>query len=319
MFRKLIFVLSLVFMLSLVSRVPAQDVVIPSPGSMPVLDGRIDEVWFFSTEQTMENTVADNAPSSPTDCSGSWRALWNWEYLYVLVEVTDDTLTNDSGGGNNKWNDDSVEVYVDGDNAKRTSVDENDHQYTFWWDNEVLQEPSALHNGAPSLVGIEYAVATTDDGYLFEIKLPWMSIMGEPATPGQPIGFDVWINDDDDGDGRDSQVSWYSTDGNGWQDPSVWAVAALEASNKAANPNPADSAIHADTWANLSWLAAPSAVSHDVYFGERFADVEAGTGDTFQGNQTATFYVLGFPGFPYPDGLVPVSYTHLTLPTSDLV
>ena len=305
MFRKLIFVLSLVFMLSLVSRVPAQDVVIPSPGSMPVLDGRIDEVWFFSTEQTMENTVADNAPSSPTDCSGSWRALWNWEYLYVLVEVTDDTLTNDSGGGNNKWNDDSVEVYVDGDNAKRTSVDENDHQYTFWWDNEVLQEPSALHNGAPSLVGIEYAVATTDDGYLFEIKLPWMSIMGEPATPGQPIGFDVWINDDDDGDGRDSQVSWYSTDGNGWQDPSVWAVAALEASNKAANPNPADSAIHADTWANLSWLAAPSAVSHDVYFGESFADVEAGTGDTFQINQSTTFYVLGFPGFPYPDGLVP--------------
>jgi hypothetical protein len=47
MFRKLIFVFSLVFVLSLVSRVPAQDVVIPSPGIMPVLDGRIDEAWFF--------------------------------------------------------------------------------------------------------------------------------------------------------------------------------------------------------------------------------------------------------------------------------
>jgi hypothetical protein len=78
MFRKLIFVFSLVFVLSLVSGVSAQDVVIPSPGVMPVLDGKIDEVWFFSTEQTMENTVADNPPSSPTDCSGSWRALWNW-------------------------------------------------------------------------------------------------------------------------------------------------------------------------------------------------------------------------------------------------
>jgi hypothetical protein len=305
MFRKLIFVFSLVFVLSLVSGVSAQDVVIPSPGAMPVLDGRIDEVWFFSTEQTIGTSQVGAAPSSPADCSGTWRALWNWEYLYVLAVVKDDSLTNDSGGGNNKWNDDSVEFYVDGDNSKRTSVDENDHQYTFWWDNEVLQEPSALHNGAPSIVGVEYAVATTEDGYLFEIKLPWMSIMGEPPTPGQLIGFDVWINDDDDGGDRDSQVSWYSTDGNGWQDPSVWAVAALEASNKAANPNPADGAIHADTWASLSWLAAPSAVSNDVYFGESFADVEAGTGDTFQGNQTATFYVLGFPGFPYPDGLVP--------------
>ncbi len=305
MSKKLICVFSLVFVLSLVSRVSAQDVVIPSPGAMPVLDGRIDEVWSFSTEQTMENTTADNPPSSPTDCSGAWRALWNWEALYVLVQVTDESLTNDSGGGGNKWNDDSVEIYVDGDNSKASSMGADDHQYTFWWGNEVYEEPSAYAHGAPSIVGIEYAVKTTDDGYMLEVKLPWMSIMGQAPTPGQEIGFDVWINDDDDGSGRDSQISWYSTDGNGWQDPSVWGVAALEASNKAANPNPADGAIHGDTWATLSWLGATSAVSHDVYFGESFTDVDAGTGDTFQGNQTSMEYVLGFPGFPYPEGLVP--------------
>jgi hypothetical protein len=272
---------------------------------MPVLDGNIDEVWFFSAEQKIETSQVGAAPSSPADCSGTWRALWNWEALYVLVEVTDDSLTNDSGGGGNKWNDDSVEVYVDGDNSKRASPDTNDHQYTFWWNNEVWEEPSAIHNGAPSLVGVEYAVETTAKGYMLEIKLPWMSIMGKAATPGQLIGFDVWINDDDNGGDRDSQVSWHSTDGNGWQDPSVWAVALLEASNKAANPSPANGAIYGDTWVTLSWLAAPSAVSHDVYFGESFADVEAGTGGTFRGNQVTTYYVLGFPGFPYPDGLVP--------------
>ncbi|MFC1635915.1 sugar-binding protein, partial [Planctomycetota bacterium] len=304
MFRKLIYSFSLFFVLSLVSSVPAQDVIIPSPGAMPVLDGRIDEVWFFSEEHTIGTSQVGAAPSSPADCSGTWRALWNWEALYVLVEVNDDALTNDSGGGDNKWNDDSVEVYVDGDNSKRASVDTNDHQYTFRWNNEELETPSAIHNGIPSLEGVEYDVATTDDGYLLELKLPWMSIMGEAATPGQDIGFDVWINDDDDDGDRDSQVSWYSTDGNGWQDPSVWGVAILEASNKAANPNPPDGAIHTDTWATLSWLAAPGAVSHDVYFGESFADVEAGTGDTFQVNQATTYYVVGFPGFPYPDGLV---------------
>ncbi|MHC4147801.1 MAG: sugar-binding protein, partial [Planctomycetota bacterium] len=222
----------------------------------------------------------------------------------MLVEVNDEALTSDSGGGGNKWNDDSVEVYVDGDNSKATSPDTNDHQYTFWWGNEAYEEPSAIHNGAPSLVDVEYAIKTTDEGYMLEIKLPWMSIMGASPTPGQQIGFDVWINDDDDGGDRDSQVSWYSTDGNGWQDPSVWAVAVLEASDKAANPNPPDGAIHTDTWATLSWLAAPDAVSQDVYFGESYADVEAGTGDTFQGNQTTTLYVIGFPGFPYPEGLV---------------
>ncbi|MGB2861744.1 MAG: sugar-binding protein, partial [Sedimentisphaerales bacterium] len=303
MFRKLIFVFSLVFVLSLVSVVPAQDVVIPSPGVMPVLDGTIDQVWFFSTEQTIGTSQVGTAPSSPADCSGTWRALWNWEALYVLAIVNDEALLNDTPAS--LWQDDSVEVYVDGDNSKASSVDNNDHQYTFRWNTEV-EAPTAIHNGAPSLVGVEYAVATTENGYLFEIKLPWMSIMGEPPTPGQLIGFDVWINDDDDGGAtRESQVSWYSTDGNGWQDPSVWAVAVLEASNKAANPNPANGGIHANTWATLSWLAAPSAVSHDVYFGESFADVEAGTGDTFQINQSTLFFVVGFPGFPYPDGLVP--------------
>ena len=42
----------------------------------------------------------------------------------------------------------------------------------------------------------------------------------------------------------------------------------------ASNPNPADGAIHADTWASMSWRAGDFAVSHDVYFGESFDDVK---------------------------------------------
>ena len=73
----------------------------------------------------------------------------------------------------------------------------------------------------------------------------------------------------------------------------------------ASSPNPADGALHADTWVTLSWKAGDFAVSHDVYLGDNFDDVDAGTGDTFQGNQGDTFYIAGFPGFAYPEGLVP--------------
>ena len=73
----------------------------------------------------------------------------------------------------------------------------------------------------------------------------------------------------------------------------------------ASSPNPADGAYHADTWVNLSWTPGAKAVSHDVYLGDNRDDVENGTGDTSRGNQLTTFYVAGFPGFPYPDGLVP--------------
>jgi hypothetical protein len=74
---------------------------------------------------------------------------------------------------------------------------------------------------------------------------------------------------------------------------------------KASEPDPADGVFIDQTWATLSWTQGNLAASHDIYMGENFDDVNEGTGDTFQGNQTGTFLVAGFPGYPYPDGLVP--------------
>jgi hypothetical protein len=73
----------------------------------------------------------------------------------------------------------------------------------------------------------------------------------------------------------------------------------------ASAPTPDDGGLHADTWVNVSWRAGGYAVSHDVYFSDNFEDVDNGAESAFVGNQTDTFFVAGFPGFPYPDGLVP--------------
>ncbi len=83
------------------------------------------------------------------------------------------------------------------------------------------------------------------------------------------------------------------------------AMQGAEAYTYALGPDPADGALHEATWVNLSWMPGELAVSHDVYLGDNFNDVNDGTGDTFRGNQTGTFIVVGFPGFAYPDGLGP--------------
>ena len=98
-------------------------------------------------------------------------------------------------------------------------------------------------------------------------------------------------------------------------DIQIWDEAFTEAQIKGAmmgegypyayGPNPADGAIHSDTWVTISWKPGDFAVSHDVYLGDNFDDVDNGVGDTFRGNQVTTFYVAGFPGFAYPEGLVP--------------
>ncbi len=70
------------------------------------------------------------------------------------------------------------------------------------------------------------------------------------------------------------------------------------------NPDPADGAVLRDDWVSLGWTPGDFAASHDIYFGENFDDIEARTDDTFHGNIDSTNFVIGFPGNPYPDGLV---------------
>ena len=81
--------------------------------------------------------------------------------------------------------------------------------------------------------------------------------------------------------------------------------AMMGAMPKAYGPVPADGSIHENTWVSLSWMPGTSAASHDIYFSNNFDDVSNGAESAFQGNQTSTFLVVGFPGFPYPEGLVP--------------
>jgi len=70
-------------------------------------------------------------------------------------------------------------------------------------------------------------------------------------------------------------------------------------------PEPANGAMLEASWVSLSWRPGDIAVSHDVYLGDNFDDVNDGAEGTFVGNQTETKLIVGFPGFAYPDGLVP--------------
>ncbi|MEA3225225.1 MAG: hypothetical protein U9Q07_04680, partial [Planctomycetota bacterium] len=80
----------------------------------------------------------------------------------------------------------------------------------------------------------------------------------------------------------------------------------IEFSSKyASEPDPADGAKYEDTWTSLNWTAGETAVTHDVYVSDNFDDVNDGAAAAFQGNQALPFITVGFPGFAYPDGLVP--------------
>jgi len=72
-------------------------------------------------------------------------------------------------------------------------------------------------------------------------------------------------------------------------------------------PDPKDGALNAGTWVTLGWKPGGNAVSHDVYMGDNLSDVNEATrdSDVFRINQDLIFYIAGFPGYAFPDGLVP--------------
>ncbi len=185
------------------------------------IDGSIDAEWTnanvlpVSASKLLSGTVTNAA-----DLSGTIKALWDNSYLYVLSEISDDALKNDS---QNSYDDDGVEVYVDVNNDKATSYGTNDRQFTFGWNDGTTV--GVLPSGS-STTGITYSAVAKTGGYIVEARIPWSTVTGNPAV-GQLVGFDFMINDDDDGTGRDGKLSWNAAVDSAWTKPTFFGTAQL--------------------------------------------------------------------------------------------
>ncbi len=187
----------------------------------PVIDQTVDAAWDEANLLTVAN-INSGTVSGDSDLSATWQALWDSDYLYFLVDVTDDIAQTDSGSA--WWDDDCIELFIDVDNSKLSSYDGvNDFQLGF------------RRNDATSYVGTYSAPVSgvvhsfTDTGganYRLEVAVPWQSLGLIPAANAM-LGLDVQVGDDDDGGGRDGKRAWYGTNDNAWLDPSLFGTIRL--------------------------------------------------------------------------------------------
>jgi hypothetical protein len=188
----------------------------------PVIDGNEDAAWSAAPRYKLANVMFQPL-SSPDDLSAEYRAMYDEHNLYVLIDVTDDNLNNDSGQ-DQWWFDDSAEVYIDTDNSKSNQYDNDDAQYYFVWDR--TKPTMGVHNEHGRLENVEFAMVTTDKGYRTEIKFPWATLGKKPAT-GAKIGLDVQVNDDDNGGERDTKIAWFGRHDTAWENPQTFGNAEL--------------------------------------------------------------------------------------------
>jgi hypothetical protein len=185
----------------------------------PVIDGNEDAVWSAAKQYKIAN-VLYSPPASPNDLSAGYKAMWDQDNLYLLVDVIDDVLKHDATDG---YQNDSVEVFIDAKNSKTSQYDDTDYQYTFIWDKTAPIMQELKRNRTE---GVQYAVVTTDKGYRVEIKFPWLTLGTKPSS-GAKIGLDVHVNDNDAGGKRETKIAWHDAQDNAWQNPEVFGNAEL--------------------------------------------------------------------------------------------
>lgn len=193
---------------------------IPRTNDAPEVDGVIDNIWQANSYSQTFGKLLTGAITNTADLSGSFKALWDNNYLYVLAEVNDDIRVNDSPEA---YFDDGLELYLDINNDKPTTYSTNDFLYTFGWNDGTTIVTTPVGR---STTNINYSITNSSTGYIFEARIPWSTIQGSP-TIGQLIGFDFHLNDDDNGGTRDAKLSWNAATDDAWQNPSIFGTAKL--------------------------------------------------------------------------------------------
>lgn len=143
------------------------------------------------------------------------KLLWDNENLYVQVTVKDSLLDATAEAAHEK---DSLEIFVDENNQKTKSYQEDDKQYRI----NYLNEHS--FNGSNCVEeNIVSKVTLTEDGYVVEAAIKWTH---EQVKSGTKIGLELQINDAENGK-RTGTLSWADTTGMGWSSPAVFGTVVL--------------------------------------------------------------------------------------------
>jgi len=277
----------------------------------PEIDGDLSD-WNLSAMTPAVLDVEEQLNSGQAswdnvdDCGGEFYLLWDDEYFYMAVIVTDDTLSQNKTGGT-IWNADAVEVFFSTLNA----VPPHDEHYQYGFDfKEQTWNWCNMDSGGQSQIDyLKVASSLTPEGYICEASIEYGQMLSLDFSVGSTIGFHPVLDDTDNGD-REIQMTWTSREAH---DQSLgfgcitFSDAAISGGNPLARrPDPADGDQLELTWATLSWKPGDWAVSHDVYIGDNFDDVDNGAADTFVGNHsTSDMFIVGFPGFPISGGLTP--------------
>lgn len=166
----------------------------------------IDQVWLPTLDAKM---VAG-------DFDGKYKVAWDTDYLYLLVEVKDDMLSDDHVGPlDNYWNDDCVEIFIDEDRSKGNHLT-NYNAFAY----HVSLTYDAIDGGTGNAVNLKNNIVAVMDTigentYLWEFAVKIYNKNFSPnnpeasrvtLTPEKLMGFTIAYCDNDKTTSRENFI-----------------------------------------------------------------------------------------------------------------
>ncbi|MFA6401578.1 MAG: sugar-binding protein [Salinivirgaceae bacterium] len=207
----------------------------------PIIDGlATDSCWSQAVWDTLDQ-IWLGSNYSATDFTGRYKIGWNEKQLYLLIEITDDSLLNSREPLVNYWDDDCVEVFIDEDHSGGI------HQYNYnAFAYHISPTMDAVDMGPDKkahLYNSHVQGVLTKNGahYLWELAISiYPDTYSDEKNDNQPvklgknkeIGFSIAYCDNDSSPTRENFIGSVNTDGHfkndGWIDASCFGVLVLK-------------------------------------------------------------------------------------------
>lgn len=207
----------------------------------PTLDGAgDDDIWQQAEWLPIDQLWMGTAPT-PQDFTGRYKLAWDENNLYVLAEITDDTLIDQYADGLKQfWDDDCLEIFVDEDASG------GDHQFNYSafayhiaLDGKVV-DTRPNHNAGYFNDHCSSRRVTTGNTSIWEVAIKLFNDKYEeegeniPKTlySGKKIGFALAYCDNDHSAERENFMGSVFVAGEdknqGWKDASIFGLLELK-------------------------------------------------------------------------------------------
>lgn len=190
-------------------------------------DGINDPLWNKVPSANVDKYMS--APGMDKSAArATVKSLWDNEYVYLLVDVEDKTISDDTGFDlvdvTKRSIEEGITVYIDESNDKSADFISGDD---LWIGvdakGQLLYGEGCERLYSSNTNNTKHDFKTTGTGYRIYLRIPFSEARTEPGI----IGFEVQLNDDNDNDGIRNYSAFFNQPANAMNSTETWGELAL--------------------------------------------------------------------------------------------